>query len=83
MPGIASTANELRIQISGHGLQIGSERLDELLNQSPGLQQHLLMFVQSLLIQATQTVLEQKCQPGTASRPLAFRVSRPGRGGTG
>lgn len=58
--GIASTPNELRVQIPGDGLQIGSERLRELLHQSPSLQQHLLMFVQALLIQTTQTALSNK-----------------------
>jgi CRP-like cAMP-binding protein len=58
--GITSTPNELRVQIPGHGLQIGSERLRELLSQSRSLQQHLLMFVQALLIQTTQTALSNK-----------------------
>lgn len=58
--GFASTPNRLNVQVSGHGLQISTERLGELLRQSPSLQQHLLGFIQTLLIQTSQTALSNK-----------------------
>lgn len=58
--GIASTPNEVRVQIAGHGQQIRTQALREVLGQSPSLHQHLLMFIQALLIQTSQTALSNK-----------------------
>ena len=58
--GVASTPNRLNVQVPGHGLQISAERLLDLLRQSPSLQQHLLGFIQTLLIQTSQTALSNK-----------------------
>ncbi|MBM3603573.1 MAG: Crp/Fnr family transcriptional regulator [Alphaproteobacteria bacterium] len=58
--GAMSTPNELRIQVPGHGLQIRTETLRELLQKSPSLQQHFLKFIQALFIQTSHTALSNK-----------------------
>jgi CRP-like cAMP-binding protein len=58
--GATSTPNELRIQVPGHGRQISTETLREVLKQSHSLQQTFLMFIQALLIQTSQTALSNK-----------------------
>lgn len=58
--GAETASNELVVQVPGHGLQISTERLLELLGQSPSLQQHLLRFVHALLTQTAQTALSNK-----------------------
>ncbi len=58
--GAACTPNELRIQVSGYGLQISTERLVALLRQSSSLQGHFLKFAHTLLVQTTQTALSNK-----------------------
>jgi CRP-like cAMP-binding protein len=58
--GNASTPNELRVQVPGHGVQISAERLRELVSQSASLQRHLLLFIHSFMIQMSQTSLSNK-----------------------
>jgi CRP-like cAMP-binding protein len=58
--GAETASNDLVVQVSGHGLQINTERLRELLEQSSSLQQHLLRFIHTLLTQTAQTALSNK-----------------------
>jgi len=58
--GAPSTPNELRVQVPGHARMISTDRLRELLTQSPGLQQHFLKFVQAPFIQTSHTALSNK-----------------------
>jgi len=48
---------ETFMQISGEALAIEPDRLQELMQQSPSLQRHLLRYVQVMMTQAHQTVL--------------------------
>lgn len=58
--GAKTASNELIVQIPGHGLQIGTEQLHALLEQSHGLQQHFLRFIQNLMTQTSQTALSNR-----------------------
>lgn len=44
--GVGATPNRTVMQVRGHGLMIAAERLRELLDRSPSLQRHLLLYVQ-------------------------------------
>lgn len=58
--GALSTPNELRVQVAGHGWQIDTDAFRALIGQNAGLHQHLLRFIQVLLVQTSQTALSNK-----------------------
>lgn len=52
--------NDVSVQMPGHGLQIGTEHLREVLGESASLHQHLLKFIQTAMTQTAQTALSNK-----------------------
>jgi len=55
--GGGSTPNKAVVQVAGQGSMIAAGNLRAALDKSPGLRNHLLLYLQSLLIQVSQTAL--------------------------
>lgn len=51
------TSNETFMQVAGEGLVIEPDRLQDLMEQSPSFQRHLLRYVQAMMTQTSQTAL--------------------------
>lgn len=53
----AHTSHETFMQVAGEGLVIEPDRLQDLMEQSPSFQRHLLRYVQVMMTQTSQTAL--------------------------